>query len=42
VRGAWRGISLEQNLLALDLPPGAVDGVFANNAVLFHVPGAAT
>jgi hypothetical protein len=41
VRGAWRGLSLEQNLLALDLPPGAVDGVFAN-AVLFHVPGAAT
>jgi SAM-dependent methyltransferase len=28
---------LEQNLLALDLPPGRFDGVFAN-AVLFHVP----
>jgi SAM-dependent methyltransferase len=28
---------LEQNLLALDLPPRRFDGVFAN-AVLFHVP----
>lgn len=28
---------LEQNLLALDLPRGRFDGVFAN-AVLFHVP----
>jgi SAM-dependent methyltransferase len=28
---------LEQDLLALDLPPGRFDGVFAN-AVLFHVP----
>lgn len=28
---------LEQNFLALDLPPGRYDGVFAN-AVLFHVP----
>ena len=28
---------LEQNLLALDLPPARFDGVFAN-AVLFHVP----
>lgn len=31
---------LEQNLLALDLPPERFDGVFAN-AVLFHVPGVA-
>jgi SAM-dependent methyltransferase len=30
----------EQNLLALDLPPGVFDGVFAN-AVLFHVPSSA-
>ena len=29
----------QQNLLALDLPPGRFDGIFAN-AVLFHVPGA--
>lgn len=29
---------LEQNFLALDLPPRHFDGVFAN-AVLFHVPG---
>jgi len=29
----------EQNLLALDLPTAAFDGVFAN-AVLFHVPSA--
>lgn len=29
---------LQQNLLALQLPGGAFDGVFAN-AVLFHVPG---
>jgi SAM-dependent methyltransferase len=29
---------LQQNLLALELPRGAFDGVFAN-AVLFHVPG---
>lgn len=29
----------EQNLLALDLPAGRFDGVFAN-AVLFHVPSA--
>lgn len=29
---------LQQNLLALDLPREAFDGVFAN-AVLFHVPG---
>ena len=28
---------LEQNFLALDLPPSRYDGVFAN-AVLFHVP----
>jgi SAM-dependent methyltransferase len=28
---------LEQDFLALDLPPGRFDGVFAN-AVLFHVP----
>ncbi len=28
---------LQQNLLALDLPPARFDGVFAN-AVLFHVP----
>lgn len=28
----------EQDLLALDLPPGRFDGVFAN-AVLFHIPG---
>jgi SAM-dependent methyltransferase len=28
---------LEQNFLALDLPPGHFDGVFAN-AALFHVP----
>jgi SAM-dependent methyltransferase len=28
---------LEQNLLALDLPAGRYDGIFAN-AVLFHVP----
>lgn len=30
---------LHQNFLALDLPPQAFDGVFAN-ASLFHVPGA--
>jgi SAM-dependent methyltransferase len=29
---------LEQSFLALDLPPGRFDGVFAN-ASLFHVPG---
>jgi len=29
----------QQDLLALDLPPGRFDGVFAN-AVLFHVPSA--
>jgi SAM-dependent methyltransferase len=29
---------LEQNFLALELPPGRFDGVFAN-ASLFHVPG---
>ena len=29
---------LEQNFLALDLPPSRFDGVFAN-AVLFHIPG---
>ena len=29
---------LEQNFLALDLPPSRFDGVFAN-ASLFHVPG---
>ena len=29
---------IEQDLLALDLPAGRFDGVFAN-AVLFHVPG---
>ena len=28
---------LEQNFLALDLPPGHFDGIFAN-AVLFHIP----
>lgn len=28
---------LEQNFLAMDLPPGRYDGVFAN-AVLFHAP----
>jgi len=28
----------QQNLLALDLPAGRFDGIFAN-AVLFHVPG---
>jgi SAM-dependent methyltransferase len=28
---------LQQNFLALDLPPGRFDGVFAN-AALFHVP----
>lgn len=28
---------LEQNFLALDLPPGQFDGIFAN-ASLFHVP----
>jgi len=32
-----RCVVLEQNLLALDLPSGRYDGVFAN-AVLFHVP----
>jgi SAM-dependent methyltransferase len=30
----------EQDLLALDLPPAAFDGIFAN-AVLFHVPSLA-
>jgi SAM-dependent methyltransferase len=30
-------VVLEQNFLALDLPPSRFDGVFAN-AVLFHVP----
>ena len=36
----WSGCEVwQQNLLALDLPPGRFDGIFAN-AVLFHVPSA--